>query len=251
MAGFMRTLAKMGLVELEEKDLPPPAPDATTDLDKLLAETRALTASVDDAPRATPDDAPPPPPPPAAVSLPPLPVAGITDERPLDALYAEAGVPTTAFPAEKLLKVLEGLAAMDLPVRRAAVAAMDAADDAWTIADPLLDASRKVAVLEAAKGRLDQTLTAAEAKAQADTEAQDAYAAEATRTIRAQIAELEATLAQELGAVGENKARILSELEGARAARTHQVARLQAEIQRLQSLYPVFGDGGPASTRNP
>lgn len=239
MAGFIRALAKMGLVEIEDGDLAASSPSSSTDLDALLAEARALSGQIDGEPAPEPTAEPEPAPEPA---LPPIPVEGITDDRPLPTIYAEAGVPESPFPAEKLIKVLEGLAAMDPPMRRAAVAAMDAADDNWTVHDALLDATRKVEALEAARRRLDQALAAAEQQATADIEAQDAFATQATEAIRTQIAELEATLAAELEQVGEQKAQIRARLEAARAARANQVARFETEMERLRALYPAFGE---------
>jgi hypothetical protein len=245
MAKFIRALAKMGLVELDEGDLPAAAPSESdaTDLDALLAEARALTGQADEPPPgdAEPAEAPPETEP----ALPPIPVEGITDDRPLPAIYAEAEIPESPFPAEKLLKMLDGLAAMEPAVRKAAVIAMDNADDTWTVHDALLDAKRKVDALDGARRRLDQALASAEQQAAADVEAQDQFAAQATEAIRAQIAELEATLAAELQQVGDQKAQIRARLEAARAARSSQVARFEGEIERLRTLYPVFGANTP------
>jgi hypothetical protein len=249
MAKFIRALAKMGLVQLEDGDLPaaPPSASEPTDLDALLAEARALSGQIDaTGPGAgsEPAAAPVPEPEPA---LPPIPVEGITDDRPLPAIYAEAGIPASPFPAEKLLRMLDGLAAMEPAVRRAAVIAMDNADDTWTVHDALLDAGRKAEALEAARRRLDQALAAAEQQATADLQAQDTFATQATEAIQAQIAELEATLAAELQQVGEQKAQIRARLEAARAARAHQVARFEGEIERLRSLYPAMGEPRPGA----
>lgn len=247
MAKFMRALAKMGLVELEEEDLPAAAaPSGADDIDALLAETRAMLGKVDvEAPSAEPPPAsapPPGPPPPPRVELPPLTVEGLTDDRSLPAIYAEAGISDIPFPVERLLKVLDGLSAMDSATRRTVVAAMDEADDTWSIHDVLLDASRKVGALGAARARLDRALAEAESRTEAELAAQDAFAEQATGAIRAQIAELEAALAEEIKGVGEQKSQIRVRLEAARAAHATQAARLDGEIERLRTLYPVFGD---------
>ncbi len=127
MKGFLGLLAKAKLVDL--------SPD----------EQAALEG--EQAPAAqTPQPAP-------EVMLPP-PAAGesrIEEGKALDEIFALANIPPAAFSAEKLLRLLDGLRAMDATTRRAAVLAMDAADDNWTIADPVTDAQRKTAALEAYK----------------------------------------------------------------------------------------------------
>ena len=68
------------------------------------------------------------------------------DSTPLnfDDIYANAGVSPSAYPAERLLRLVDGLSAMDQATRLMAIKAMDAADESWTIDDPLADAAAKV-----------------------------------------------------------------------------------------------------------
>lgn len=240
MGRWKLALEKVGLIELSAAEraalAPTPAAPAITEdeqsLDELLAESAALTASIDDTPSA-----PPPPPPTEALSDGDL-FAG----RELEAIYADANVPTSPYPAEQLLRVLDGLQAMNEPMRRAAIDAMDAADDAWTLEDPLVDAQRKVRVLEGELHRLGDMQTGAETQATDDLTAQDAYQEQATQTIRAQIAELEAMLENELRTVADERARIQRELEEKRGAIAREAARYQDEIARLQSLVRAFPD---------
>ena len=244
----MRTLAKIGLVELDPSEQAPKADagEAEPDLEALLAEARAISAGQSESPAGAPAPQP-------AEALPALPAAALSEGVSFDELYAEANLAPSPFPAEKLLKLLDGLAAMDPPMRKAAVAAMDQADDAWTIEDPLLDASRKVRALSGARARLDQSLAAAEAEAEADLAAQQQFSEQVVSTIREQIAELEATLAEELSKVGEEKVKIQVRLEAARSGRSREAARLDAAIERLQSLYPLFGnpENSPAGKKEP
>ena len=80
----------------------------------------------------------------------------IEESRSFEVLYAERGVPASPFPAEKLLKLIDGLRAMEPAVRKAAVLAMDSADENWTIDDAALDASRKIRALNDTKALLAQ-----------------------------------------------------------------------------------------------
>ncbi len=264
MSRFLRTLVKVGLVELDPEEqarisqakAPAEAAKEADEVDQLLKETEALLASSGPSPRTAP---PPPPPVPSAPSrgaspraasapawTPPSPKAGaatpsgITEGRPLAEIYAEASVPASPFPAEKLLRLIDGLKAMDSAMRRAAITAMDAADDAWALSDPLQDAQRKIAVLNATKTQLGTIVGQAEARAESETRSAEAYQKEATEKIRAQIAELEALLEQELSTVAKQKAETQSRLLATREAAGREGARLDQEIAALSGILSAF-----------
>ncbi|MBX2800269.1 MAG: hypothetical protein KTR31_21495 [Myxococcales bacterium] len=256
MARFLKTLAKMGLVELSDEEQAAmeargDAPTSSDDIEKLLAETRAMTGQLDpgaDEPEVsepeaaeTPDTPPPLPVEPAA----PAPVDGLPEGQPFDELYAAAEVPESPYPAEQLLKLLEGLAAMEPAVRKAAVIAMDNADETWTVGDSLLDAERKVGVLQRKLASLDQVVQATEAQAAEQLADAEARAADAKEKVHAQIAELEALLAEEMMAVATEKARIEAHRAQTKAARDREGSRLHDEMERLRSLYPMFGNTDP------
>ena len=131
MKGFMSLLARAKLVELSDEE-------------RIAAELAAEAAAPADA-------APSPPPPPP--ELPPS-DCEIDKERGFDAIFGAAGVAPVPFPAEKLLRLLDGLRAMDATTRKMAVLAMDAADDNWDVVDCVADAQRKIAALEGYKHHL-------------------------------------------------------------------------------------------------
>ncbi len=271
MSRFIRTLVKVGLVELDpaeqtrleqaakaESSAKPEAKaaagaSAADDVDQLLKDTEALLASTGPAKAAPRAAAPPPPPPPAPKAAPtwnPQPSAratpkaapagdaptGVAEGRPLAEIYAAAGVPASPYPAEKLLRLIEGLKAMDPAMRKAAILAMDAADDAWTLEDPLGDAQRKIAALEGAKATLGATVGKAEARVEAELRAADAYQKEATEKIRAQIAELESLLEQELTTVANQRSEAQARAQSTREAAAREAARLDQEIAGLSTI---------------
>jgi len=266
MSRLLRTLVKVGLVELdpEEQERISEASDPKADpprkggddIDQLLKDTEALLGSTSTAAPAPAKAAPPPPPPsrevgpaprPAAppppkpaVRAPPLTASGVLEGRPFSELYTEASVQIVAFPAEKLQRLLEGLKAMDAVTRKAAVLAMDAADDAWSIDDPLADARRKITVLQAHKGQLSTVVQDAEARATRELKSADDYQTEATTKIRAQIAELEALLQQELTGVATRKAEIQSRASATRESAARESARVDQEIASLNGILQVF-----------
>jgi hypothetical protein len=222
MSRFLRTLAKVGLVELDPNEAPPEQAVDLPDAPVLPMEAVA--------------DAVPAPPPLPDLPPGPLPAGGLSFEQ----LYREAQVPESPFPAEKLLKLLDGLRAMDLATRKAAVTAMDAADDAWTVDDAVVDAERKCRALRAGAERLNANLARSEEQSRKELAALDDYAQKAADTIRKQIAELEQLLQQELESAAQKKAQAQADLHLQREATAREHARLQQEIARLSEIATIF-----------
>lgn len=239
MSRFLRTLAKVGLVELDASEQQrleePQARDgagsgqggsAEPGLDEAALSRILSEGAIDEA-------APPAHPP---ASMQPL-AEGVSFEE----LYRGAQVPSSPFPAEKLLKLLDGLRAMDPAMRKAAVLAMDAADDAWTIDDAVLDAERKVRALRKGSERLGATLAQNEEAARAEVAALDDYAQKAADTIRKQIGELEQLLQKELEAAAQKKAEVQANMRVARDASARERTRYEQEVARLEEIHGIFG----------
>ena len=247
MSKFMSAMSKLGLVELEP-GATPDAPAGPKDIERILAETREMMANAD-LPADTAE---------AAEALPATQAAPATEaaapvvvvdpntpttleKQSFEDIYTAAGVPDAPYSAEKLLRVLDGLRAMDTAMRKAAIMAMDAADEDWTLEDPLLDATRKIKVLQDERKRVEQVAAAAELQATADLTAQDEYKVEASSTIRQQIDELDTLLEQELQKVAEEKATIMRQLEETKTTCRSEIVRQEGEIERLAQLTSTFG----------
>jgi hypothetical protein len=258
MSSFLRALAKVGLVELDESEAQaakrsaskasspqPEAPAGEDEIERILRETQAALAASD---AGTASSAPATPPATEASSsaAPPPPRSAPTGELAAESSFAEiymaSGVPDSPFPVEKLLKMLDGLKALPAASRKAAVMALDAADENWSISDVILDSQRKTRALREEQARLDAHLSAADAQAQTDITAAEAYLEQATSTIREQIAELETLLQQEVQQVAEQKAQITHTLQSSRDSVARQRARLDAEIARIAQVPLTFGD---------
>lgn len=232
----MRTLAKVGLVELEEDEMKVvEAAEEMSDDEarRIIAEASGRGGGDDTQPAAAARSEPEP-----LVELPPA--TTIEEGQSFEALYQAAGVRPSPFSAEKLLRLLEGLKVMDPASRKTAVRAMDAADDSWTIEDPIIDAQRKVGALEAGKRRLEETVQEVATKGDADLAAQADYETQATAEIRKQIADLEALLQREVQQVAEARAKIQAQVEASRQAAARERARLDAEIERLAEITKLF-----------
>ncbi|MBB5017273.1 hypothetical protein HNQ59_000537 [Chitinivorax tropicus] len=230
MSGFMRALHKVGLIELD--DVPPPsqateAEPATSVRDELpepVPEAPIATFTLEPAPQAT------------------EPVAqGVTEQRPLEEIYSEFRIPPSPFAAEKLLKVLDGLMALDANTRKAAVLALDAADDSWTIEDSVADAALKVQALEQAKQQIMAAVTLAEQTAQQTIAAREQTLQESIARIRQQMADLEALMERELARAATDKADSEHQAKATREAAERETTRLQTEIGRLEDIQRIFG----------
>ena len=256
MGSFLKALEKVGLVELEADDQArleerqrkrqeKRGKNGEAELADLLESTKGLMDQVDGgrAPaRKKQDGRPsakkaPPRPPSKAVAAGP-----VAEGTPFADLYAAQKVPPSPYRAEKLLKLLDGLRAMEPTVRKTAILAMDEADEVWTVDDAVVDAQRKIRVLQGAQARLATTTAATETKAQQDLAAQGKYKEEATATIHQQIAELEKLLEEELKKVSEERAAIHSRVTEQRKAAARESHRLEQEIVRLDQVAITFAD---------
>jgi len=173
--------------------------------------------------------------------------AGFATGQPLDQIYASAGVPPSPYSAEMLLKVAKGLQAMPLAQARAAVHAMDAADDRWTVGDVLLDADRKIGALQGVQQAVMGDRQTAEERYRTVVETLDNQLAATRDEIHKQIEELQALLKEADETAAVEKATALSELEATRNAAQTEVDRLQVEIDRLHQVHGFFDEGNAGS----
>ena len=165
----------------------------------------------------------------------------------LDDIYAKAGVPPANYPAERLLRLLDGLSAMDEPVRLMAIQAMDAADESWTIEDPLNDAQAKLQALDMHAELLALNLQALERDTQKNTQTVKARQEKVSTEIRQQIAELEALMAREVAKATQEVARQEALLSSARDKTTSELAHLSQLTTQFQNLTARFGSPPAAS----
>ena len=193
------------------------------------------------------DEAPSPAPPvqaqteqPAAVppSEAAMPVMG--SPLKLDNIYAKAGVPASLYPAERLLRLIEGLSAMDPDTRLMAIKAMDAADESWTIEDPLADAQTKAQALAMHAELLQLNLQALERDTLARIETVTAKREKVVGDIRQQMSELDALMNREVARAAQDIAGQEAQLQAAREHTAGQLASLSQLGQQLQNLSAQF-----------
>ncbi len=223
MRGILNLLAKANLVELSDEEkaeagfLPPEeSVDAETALQQLE-----------------------PPAPQPVIDLPP-PADHSQELRPLEDIYNAAKVPPSSFPAEKLIKLLDGLRTLDAATRKAAVTAMDAADDNWQISDCIGDAERKIAALNAYKQYMVSRIGTHEKQALEKTEETRASLERTTVEIRKQISELEQLLEREITKSAQQTTSIEGAVRNEREAAGRETRRVDGEIERLNEIILQF-----------
>ena len=165
----------------------------------------------------------------------------------LGEIYANEGVPPSVYPAERLLRLLDGLSSMEEPVRRTAIAAMDAADESWSIADPVADAGAKINALSTHAQRLQESLQALEAETQARVSEVNTRAEQAVGAIRKQIADLEALVAREQERAAKETAEFEGTLSAAKAQTTLELTEIQKTREQLQRLANEYGVAAPTT----
>lgn len=164
----------------------------------------------------------------------------------LDQIYANAGIVVSSYPAERLLRLVDGLSAMDEATRLMAIKAMDAADESWTIEDPLADAAIKVKALNAHAQALQLNMQALERDTQTQLDATAASQAQVISDIKKQIAELEALVSRELARTAQETATHEANLNAAKSQAARELGEIAQISQRLQGLSAQFGT--PAAT---
>ena len=224
MKGMLDFLEKAGLVTRDT-----PQPQAVPEIEIELT------------PGTPPPPPSPPPPVPRCQLLQAAAVANAGVALNLGDIYARAGIAPALYPAERLLRLVDGLSAMDAATRLMAINAMDAADDSWTMADPLADAAAKVAALGSHGESLKLKLQQLELETQSVLDGVLARQEKVVGDIRKQIAELEALVARELSRSAQETAEYQASLQAARDQTSRELAELTQVSLRLQSLSSQFG----------
>jgi lysozyme family protein len=218
MSGFLRALEKVGLIEVDGK-----TQQAATNPESYIP----VVYSVDNQSAKVP------------ISPPSLSVGSISEGQPFAVFYTH--INSGPYPAEKMLKLIDGLVAMDPSTRLAAVKAMDEADDSWTIEDAVADAKAKIKALTGQASIFTAQVTAIEKDTEASIKSLEDNNNKSVTAIRNQISELEALLARQIEKNGGDKAAAQNELQAAREACTRETGRLHSEVSRLNVLVDMFG----------
>lgn len=230
MATLKKLLEAARLIERSDADVPMSAPAGDDDIDAIIRRAAQAEATISTAPPPLPGD---------AASAAPA-VAGIEEGLTFADIYARQGLTEAQFPVERLLKLVDGLRALDPATRRAAITAMDVADETWSMEQVLADADAKVAAL---RGHQRQMQGTADAVVQSNREriaalesSRDGRVAE----LREQIAALETQIQDAIGTTAADVAKLQSESESNKAALLRETQRIDAHILNLDELVAQF-----------
>jgi len=229
MSGFLRTLQRVGLVELDDK---PSAAQSTQEENES-----ELAAEIQKRAEAPADEAPATQKPPPLVQL-----------RELAAVYNDHSIEESPFPAEKLIKLLTGLGEMPVEMRMRAVMAMDAAEDDWTIQDALLDAKRKIAAIKAEQSRLTTGANARQKHSVQQIKERQEQKEKTAAQIREKIMKLEQDLETELEAAASECAEFRQAADSALQAAEQANLQHAREISQLAKLGAMFASQAKPTT---
>ena len=219
----MNLLAAVNLVTLSEEEQAQAQAQAEVEAASMMAPAAPVEVTA---------------PEPAPVQYAP---AAVKSGNSLDEIFRAAGIPASPFPAERLLRLLDGLRAMDEATRKAAVRAMDEADENWNIDDPVLDAQRKINALEGFRQALAAQVSGKKEQAAADIAALKAAQERAVAEIKKQIAEMEKLLEREMQKTAQQIAALETEISALQGETDREAAKMQDEIARLQEIPAQFG----------
>jgi len=230
MKGILNFLARAKLVELSEDerltaaDAEQPAADSRAEVDAPVSHLQADSVDL-------PTDSPQ-----TAANTPTEPIPGELEGTPLADIFAAAAVPNSPYPAEKLLRLLDNLRAMDAATRKAAVLAMDEADDNWQIGDCVRDAEFKISALDAYKRQISTQLQNREQQSAELVSQIKLGLDQSTAAIRQQIAELEQLLERAVTRAAQETTSVEAGLRATRESAAREARRLDTEIERLREI---------------
>lgn len=156
-------------------------------------------------------------------------------------IYAAAGVPPCAYPAERLLRLIDGLKAMDEATRRQTIQALDAADDSWSLEDPQRDAAAKVAAIERHAAVIRAGVAQTEQQTQAQLNELARRQESSVAEIRRQVTDLEGLLAREIARGAQEGAGLEAALQASRESANRELDNLSRATSALTGLIAQLG----------
>ncbi len=221
MKGMWNVLERAGLVR-HEGEAPLPAPHAEETVAPVASEPVPAGAV---APISFDDMAP-------------APTGSATLS--LEQVYQSAAIAAVPYPAERLMRLLDGLRAMDEGTRRQAIQAMDAADDTWSMDDPIRDAAAKAAAIESYAHTLRSELAQSEQATRGEIDEKQRLHKASVAEIMRQMSDLEGLLSREIARGTQETASLESALQARIASTDRDLRDLTRSASELKSLVAQF-----------
>lgn len=223
MSRLAKILEKAGLIEREAseaQDMPPPEPQVV----------------IDERPEPTPT---PPTPRPSPMDnsdedyvLP----EGISTES----IYQDAAIPACTYSVERLAKLIDGLKQLDPATQRAAVLAMDSADDTWAIEDIVEDAKKKIDALRKYSERTSGKAQQIQDRIRLDVQRLNGDKDKAIKDIQSQIADLQQLLEATGSKHAAEIAKLNSQAASAQQAADRERLRVSDQAKKIAALVQPF-----------
>jgi hypothetical protein len=165
----------------------------------------------------------------------------------IDSIFQQANVPPSSFPIERLQKLIDGLKQLDPATQKAAVLAMDAADEAWTIEGVLKDAQAKTDALHAYSDQVTAKVTQIQQAIERDVASLSSAKESAVADIQAQIADLQRKLEATTTQHATDVSGLGAKKQSAQQAGERERQRVTEVISKINNLVHPFLS--PASNR--
>lgn len=243
MSKLTQFLQKAGLVESDDPpfELPSdPAPDPAPAIPDVPVRTPFQAKTTGRADFSVPDSDAPGPPEVSAAGSQDASGYVLAEGISIEAIYQQANIPETSFPIERLQKLIDGLRQLDPTTQKAAVLAMDAADDTWTIEGVLKDAQAKTDALHAYADSVGARATQIQGHIERDIASMNSEKDASIAEIQSQIAELQ----RKLEATASKHATDISDLsaqrQSAQQAAERERQRVTEYINKINNLVHPF-----------
>jgi chromosome segregation ATPase len=218
MSKLSKILEKAGLIERDEQ---PMAPEVFSEPEPI--EQRYSNVAVDPPVQASPE---------ADYVLP----EGLS----IELIYQAASVPSSNYTVERLAKLIDGLKQLDATTQRAAILAMDSADDTWSIEDILQDARKKVDALRAYSNQTASKVARIRENIEKDVQRMASEKNQSIANIQAQIAELQQLMESTISQHAAETAKLNSQALSAQQAVDREQQRMSEQIEKINTLVLPF-----------
>lgn len=158
----------------------------------------------------------------------------------IELIYQEASVPACNYTVERLGKLIDGLKQLDSVTQRAAILAMDSADDTWSIEDILQDAGKKVAALRAYSSQATSKVARIRENIEKDVQRLALEKDQSIASIQAQISELQQLLESTVSQHAAEAAKLNAQGLSAQQAVDREQQRISAQIEKMNTLILPF-----------
>ncbi len=158
----------------------------------------------------------------------------------VELIYQAAAIPPSNYTVERLGKLIEGLKQLDSVTQRAAILAMDSADDSWSIEDILQDARRKADALGAYANQTNSKLVRIRENIQKDIQRMASEKDQSIAQIQAQISQLQQLLETTISNHAAEAAKLNSQALSAQQAADREQQRMSESIEKINALIHPF-----------